>query len=506
MSTKSDRPSVYKLLDDYVGKASDTPKSDRSRQKDGAAVRNLLRYTGIEAIERLTTEQVAEWVNRRGLSFLTRDQYRTAIYDFLDWAQRHGLVRDNAAEPLRRVEELVQAHLHDAPKSQSEHTLRNRGVALRSFWQYVGPIAVDEVTSEDIVTWVESRNVSSVTASQYRAILREFLNWACREGLVADNVAESLRMTTPGGWRPPDGLSRPPTGTIPVVSQAVDLFIWDRYGRREVTLTSARHLHQRLALLVSAVGPDLPVDQLDRPRILDWQHSINSYAQASRRVYLSAVRTFCNWAVAEGYLVKDPTSGLAKVREPRRVHRALPKASIRQLLAACESDRDRVIIWLQLGVGLRCGEVASLDLADYDADRRQLFVKGKGGHERILPVPKTLHQAIDTYLASERGWKPGPLIMPVGRVHPGTEQLDAQAIVSRTGRLVRKAGIKQAPRDGVSAHALRHTCASDVLDHCSNVRVVQEILGHADLSTTAIYLRRANLAQMAEALEGRDYT
>jgi site-specific recombinase XerD len=67
------------------------------------------------------------------------------------------------------------------------------------------------------------------------------------------------------------------------------------------------------------------------------------------------------------------------------------------------------------------------------------------------------------------------------------------------------AGLKRRPRDGVSAHSLRHTCASDVLDACHDLRVVQQMLGHQHLATTAIYLRRADLSQMRDAMAGRRY-
>ena len=67
------------------------------------------------------------------------------------------------------------------------------------------------------------------------------------------------------------------------------------------------------------------------------------------------------------------------------------------------------------------------------------------------------------------------------------------------------AGLKNRPRDGVSAHALRHTAASDVMDRCHELRTVQAMLGHASIAATEIYLRRANLGQLREAMEGRDY-
>jgi integrase/recombinase XerD len=132
---------------------------------------------------------------------------------------------------------------------------------------------------------------------------------------------------------------------------------------------------------------------------------------------------------------------------------------------------------------------------------RTLLVKGKGAHERVLPVPAPAAAAIGDYRDSV-GWRAGPLVCDL---HSGRRSISAPAVARIIGDLMRRTGVKVAAGDGVTAHALRHTAASDVLDRCGNVRTVQRMLGHASLATTQIYLRRASLGQLREAMDGRDY-
>ena len=348
--------------------------------------------------------------------------------------------------------------------------------------------------------------------------------------------------------------------------QAVDAYIAGRRSRGELSERSVHHLRSRLGLLLRSVGEDLPVAALDRGAILAWQEQVGGNRPSTRRSYLSSVKVFCQWLVAEGYLATDPTARVAKVREPRRVPRALGVGAVDQLLAACGGDLRRMaIVGLMLGCGLRCIEVSRLDVADYDRRERTVLVRGKAGDERMLPVPDETAQALEAYLESV-GWAPGPLIRAPGRPSPvlgpwadlirrwvcedlalppgqrRTSKAIWRSLVDDHGArisqstvrdyvnvvkaeraapapvrvtpnwlskelsdLMTAAGLKRARNDGVSAHALRHTAASDVLDRCHDVRIVQAMLGHASLATTEIYLRRANMGQLREAMAGRAY-
>jgi site-specific recombinase XerC len=272
-----------------------------------------------------------------------------------------------------------------------------------------------------------------------------------------------------------------------LISEAVAAYVADRAGRGEISALTAGHLRSRLGMLVEACPNDLDIGALDRDRVRAWQITVGALGPASRRAYLSTVRTFCAWCTQEGFMAGDPTAGLARVREPRRAPRALSAGQVARLRLVLPDLRAEVIVALMLGCGLRCVEVSRLSLGDYDPDGRIIFVVGKRGDERLLPVPRWVAASVDTWAAYRRA---GPLI----GLSPG-------ALSRHVSAWMADAGIKTGPRDGISAHALRHTCASDMLDRCGNVRTVQEALGHASLATTQRYLRRASLDQLRAAME-----
>ncbi|MDQ1426647.1 MAG: integrase/recombinase XerC [Acidimicrobiaceae bacterium] len=275
-------------------------------------------------------------------------------------------------------------------------------------------------------------------------------------------------------------------------------YVQARSERGEISRRTRREIHSRLDSLGRSYG-DRPIDELDARAIDRWQRSIGHHSPAARRAYLSTVKVFCRWLVAEQHLATDPTVGAARVREPRRVPRALSIRSVAAVLAAAADPRSQTIIWLMVGLGLRCCEVARLELGDWDREAATLHIRGKADNERLLPVPAAAGQAIAAYLDTV-GWRAGPIVRGMrGQV------ITANALSVQVSKLMSAAGIKSRPRDGVSAHALRHTCASDVYENCRDLRTVQAMMGHASIATTEIYLRRADLAQMRTAMEGRTY-
>lgn len=316
-----------------------------------------------------------------------------------------------------------------------------------------------------------------------------------------DRLAEAVvaRLHDPAGPPAPEG--RPGPGLT--MMEAIDLYVGGRRDRGEFTAKSARNYFYRLRKLARSAGVDLPVAELDRGRLLDYLRSIGDQKPASRRAHLSAVKGFCAWAVDEGHLGSDPTLRVAKIKEPRRVPRALTAEQVGQLLAACRDPRETFVIRLMLALGLRRIEVAQLEMSDIDLDRRILTVRGKGSHERVLPLVPDVLDALDVWLAY-RGRQPGPLVTNWKGTHAGGEA-SAVWVGLLVNNVFRRAGFKTGPKDGLSAHALRHTAASDVLDKCHDVRTVQAMLGHSSLATTQIYLRRASLDTLRDAMGGRSY-
>lgn len=279
-------------------------------------------------------------------------------------------------------------------------------------------------------------------------------------------------------------------------------YLRERRNRGEISSDTVRNQRCHLRGLVESFG-SRPLGRLSRLDLEAWQETIGHLAPASRRQQLSTVRCFCRWLIDHGVITVNPAVNLPPVRQPRTVPRALSKAAVAAILDTVPDDRARAVVWLMLGCGLRCCEVARLEVADYDPQVRTLLVVGKGGHQRMLPVPEQAACAIEKYLA-EVGVVHGPLIRSHRRWEPAAGV--APDTISRlvAGWMV-AAGVKVRNRDGVSAHAIRHTAASDVLETCGDVRLVQEMLGHSSLATTTVYLRRADLGRLRAAMAGRSY-
>lgn len=270
------------------------------------------------------------------------------------------------------------------------------------------------------------------------------------------------------------------------VALVVSLYVKGRFYRGEISVISARQYAFRLGRFVASLPPGLALGDLSAAHLLEWQEIIGWQRPASRRAHLSTVQHFCQWATAEGLLSQDPSVRLSPVREPKRPPRALSVAQVRRLTLALPDDRARAIVALMVRLGLRCVEVARLRVEDWDQDAQEIHVVGKGDNERDLPVPADVTEALARHLAGrQRG-------LVIGST--------AHRVSLEVSRWFGAAGLKVGPYDGNSAHALRHTAASNMLDACGNVRTVQAFLGHTSLATTQRYLRRPSLDAIRAAL------
>jgi integrase/recombinase XerC len=221
----------------------------------------------------------------------------------------------------------------------------------------------------------------------------------------------------------------------------------------------------------------------------------NSRASAGRR--LAALRTFARYLLREELIVEDPT---ALVGAPRQTH-ALPAhldgGEIARLLAAPDpataaGRRDRAILELFYASGLRLSELVGLDLEDVHVSGRMLRVRGKGGKERLVPFNHAAAEALRAMTADHRSAPapgPGRAASPHGRRRdPLFRNLRGGRLGSRSvDRIVRRYVREAAIAPGVSPHALRHTFATHLLQAGADLRAIQELLGHAQLSTTQRY-------------------
>lgn len=263
---------------------------------------------------------------------------------------------------------------------------------------------------------------------------------------------------------------------------------------------SLRSVPGRLTSLSKCHGAR-PLDKLTEKAIIRWLGSLSHLSKNSRASYMSSARQFTAWLAARGHIPKDPCVGIPPLPRSASVPRAQEPEAIAALLAACRDDRERAIVWLMVGLGLRRMEVAGLRWEHIDTRAGLLLVAtAKNDRPRWLPLTPEVWAALRPLQGHASGavissHQTGCAGKPISPEHVGALMTQA----------MRRAGIKTRSYDGVSGHALRHTCASDTLDQCGDIRVVQEVLGHAHLSTTAIYLRRRTAAQMMDALSGRDY-
>jgi site-specific recombinase XerD len=202
----------------------------------------------------------------------------------------------------------------------------------------------------------------------------------------------------------------------------------------------------------------------------------------------SGLRRFFRFARLRGELLEEPEVRVREKVRSRRLPRAVPEARLAECLdRAAFHDapaRDRAVVELLYGSGLRVSEAAALRLEDLDPYTRTVRVRGKGGRERIVPVTIASLDALEES-ARERGVAVGP--GPHGRLAVFVNARGGRLTARSIRRLVGKYLPPSAERGGASPHALRHSFATHLLDHGADLRAVQELLGHARLSTTAVY-------------------
>jgi integrase/recombinase XerD len=213
-----------------------------------------------------------------------------------------------------------------------------------------------------------------------------------------------------------------------------------------------------------------------------------AYATTSVARTLSAVRSFHRFLLREGATARDPASGVAQPRRPRQLPRPLPVDDVLRLIETPDERtpaglRDRAMLELLYGSGLRISELVGLDVDDVDIEEGSVRVLGKGGKEREVPLGRYGRDAVGAYLTRVR-----PVFASAG-------SRAALFLNQRGGRITRQscarllAGYAEAAEieRHVTLHTLRHSFATHLLEGGADVRVVQELLGHASVATTQVY-------------------
>ena len=217
-------------------------------------------------------------------------------------------------------------------------------------------------------------------------------------------------------------------------------------------------------------------------------HAPLSSSSAARAVV--AVRGLHRFAVREGLTGADPASAVRPPSPPRRLPRAIPVEAVERLLDAAGTGdtprglRDRALLELLYGTGARISEAVGLTVDDVTVGGSTVILRGKGGRERMVPLGRYALRALDGYLVRAR-----PTLAAGGR---GTPRLFLNArggpLSRQSAWAILRAAAGRAGLSGrISPHTLRHSFATHLLDGGADVRVVQELLGHASVTTTQMY-------------------
>ena len=214
-----------------------------------------------------------------------------------------------------------------------------------------------------------------------------------------------------------------------------------------------------------------------------------SSASLARRT--ASLRGFLSFLATEGILAHDPSLTLGGGRRARHLPKPIPEADVLHLLDSIDGDeaaslRDRAILELLYGTGARVSEATGVSLGDIDFDEELILLTGKGSKQRLVPVGRSLRQALRAYLGV--GGRPS-LVRPQKSsdrlfLNARGGPLTRQGIDLIIGKRALEAGIES---QGLSAHSFRHSCATHMLAHGADIRVVQELLGHASIATTQVY-------------------
>ncbi len=216
-----------------------------------------------------------------------------------------------------------------------------------------------------------------------------------------------------------------------------------------------------------------------------WRHRQGASGRTVQRA-LSAVRGFYRFLMREGVVRRNPAVGVAAPKSPRRLPQVLDPDQVAGLLEAPAGGdplavRDRAILELFYSSGLRLAELVGLDLHELDVREGLVAVTGKGRKRRIVPVGRHAREALGRWIETRADLAPpGETALFVART--GT-RIGARAVQRVVERRARQRGLGGA----VHPHTLRHSFASHLLESSGDLRAVQELLGHADISTTQVY-------------------
>ena len=292
--------------------------------------------------------------------------------------------------------------------------------------------------------------------------------------------------------------SRPPgRETGPEAEAFLEMMTAERGASRTTIAAYARDLDQ---FREYAAERGAPIRTASSDLVRDYLRMVGraGLAPSTTARKLSTLRGYFAFLVAEGTRRDDPCAALDAPRLARPLPRTLSEDEVGRILAAARAGdgadacRLAALVEILYATGLRVSELVALPMSALSRDRRVVVVRGKGGKERMVPLGTPAQRAIERYLPhrgefARSGKGAASRYLFPGRGREG--HLSRSHFARLLGRLVADAGID---RGRVSPHVLRHAFATHLVDHGADLRSVQQMLGHADISTTQIYTHVAD--------------
>ncbi|MDF1630708.1 MAG: site-specific tyrosine recombinase XerD [Alcanivoracaceae bacterium] len=278
-----------------------------------------------------------------------------------------------------------------------------------------------------------------------------------------------------------------PTSELALLERWLD-HIWMEKGLGDKTLASYRSDLEQFALWLQQQRSALL--QVDRIAVLEWLGALMQRGLSARSVArkMSALRGFYRWALQDRLLAEDPTLLVSRPKIGRPLPKSLTEADVDALLAAPDVDttlglRDRAMLEVLYASGLRVSELVGLTLSQINLRQGLVRIVGKGNKERLVPLGEEAQDWLVRYLRDGRplliDGEGDDIVFPSQRRQPMTRQ----TFWHRIRQMALIAGVQKP----LSPHTLRHAFATHLLNHGADLRVVQMLLGHSDLSTTQIY-------------------
>jgi site-specific recombinase XerD len=310
---------------------------------------------------------------------------------------------------------------------------------------------------------------------------------------VSVNAVEISCLATPAAAEQPhEDTADYPASQACVPTQIQDFLQYLRTYRNVSPLTLDAYGRDlaKLQQFLAARQVEDDVRRVDTRTIQAFAVSMSGLSPATICRALNATSSFFSHLVRAGLVDRNPVDGVLRPKKQRSLPNIPSLAECRSLIRAAADERERAMLLLLMGAGLRRAELLDLRLSDISVDLRQLGVCGKGEKQRLVFLPDDAAAAVKQYLNTRQETSAWLFVNKAG------QRIGNTTFCRLFKRILRRAGLADR---GLTPHRLRHFYATQLLRSAVDVKTVQELLGHADLSTTSMYLHTDDNAKMAAA-------